>query len=187
MNLKEQIKAYIPWNEVEEGDKKAMLQCMEMCEDVLTRENLMAHMTASSWIVNTERTKVLMIHHNIMNQWAWTGGHADGETNLLNVALREATEETGITKVRALMEDIFSLEVLYVAGHYKRGKYVNPHIHLNVTYLLEADEEEQTQIKEDENSGVRWFSLEDAEKQGDKLDVGLYHKLNEKLKAYLKA
>ena len=75
---------------------------------------------------------------------------------------REAMEETGVTEIRVISEDIFSLEILTVDGHEKRGVYVPSHLHLNVTYLLEADEAEVLRIKPDENSGVRWFSLEEA-------------------------
>ena len=71
-------------------------------------------------------------------------------------------EETGVTEIRAISEDIFSLEILTVDGHEKRGVYVPSHLHLNVSYLLEADEEEVLRIKPDENSGVRWFSLQEA-------------------------
>ena len=67
-----------------------------------------------------------------------------------------------MTEIRVISEDIFSLEILTVDGHEKRGVYVPSHLHLNVTYLLEADEAEVLRIKPDENSGVRWFSLEEA-------------------------
>ena len=89
MNLKEQIKNYIPYNEQEKNDKEMMLKYIDTFEDVLTRENRMCHFTASNWIVNKERTKVLMIYHNIYKSWAWTGGHADGDSDLLHVALKE--------------------------------------------------------------------------------------------------
>lgn len=112
--------------------------------------------------VNATQSKVLMIYHNIYHSWAWTGGHADGDRDLLAVAKREAMEETGVTEIWAISEDIFSLEILTVDGHEKRGVYVPSHLHLNVSYLLEADEEEVLRIKPDENSGVRWFSLEEA-------------------------
>ena len=97
-------------------------------------------MTASSWLLNATHDKVLMIYHNIYHSWAWTGGHADGDRDLLAVAKREAMEETGVTEIRVISEDIFSLEILTVDGHEKRGVYVPSHLHLNVTYLLEADE-----------------------------------------------
>ena len=103
-----------------------------------------------------------MFYHNIYYSWALTRGHPDGDSDLLAVAKREAMEETGVTEIRVISEDIFSLEILTVDGHEKRGVYVPSHLHLNVTYLLEADEAEVLRIKPDENSGVRWFSLEEA-------------------------
>ncbi len=68
--------------------------------------------------------RVLMAYHNIYHSWAWTGGHADGEKDLLSVAMREAREETGIKTVTPVMDQIFSLEVLTVDGHEKKGLYV---------------------------------------------------------------
>lgn len=62
--------------------------------------------------------------------------------------------------LRVVSEDIFSVEIVTVEGHEKRGVYVPSHLHLNVTYLLEADEAEALKVKPDENSGVRWFPAE---------------------------
>ena len=77
--IKEQIEKYEPYNEQEKKDKEVMLKYMDTFDNLLTRENEFAHFTASNWIVNKKRTKVLMIYHNIYQSWAWTGGHADGE------------------------------------------------------------------------------------------------------------
>jgi 8-oxo-dGTP pyrophosphatase MutT (NUDIX family) len=160
--LMEQIANYIPYNEQEERDQNLILNWIEEQENAFSRENKMAHMTASAWVVNPERSKVLMVYHNIYDSWSWLGGHADGETDLLSVALREVKEEAGISKVRPVSEDIFSLESLTVDGHVKKGTYVSSHLHMNVTYLLEADPEETLSVKADENSGVAWFSPEEA-------------------------
>ena len=160
--LMEQIANYIPYNEQEERDQNLILNWIEEQENAFSRENKMAHMTASAWVVNPERSKVLMVYHNIYDSWSWLGGHADGEKDLLSVALREVKEEAGISKVRPVSKDIFSLESLTVDGHVKKGTYVSSHLHLNVTYLLEADPEETLSVKADENSGVAWFSPEEA-------------------------
>lgn len=184
MKLKEQIENYKPYNEQEEKDKETMLKYINTLNDVLTRNNEFGHFTASAWAVNKERTKVLMIYHNVYKSWAWTGGHADGEEDLLNVAIRELKEETGVKNVKVLNNDIFSLEIICVDGHVKRGKYVSSHVHLNVTYLLEVDEQETLKIKEDENSGVKWVNIEDVEKVTDEKWVreNIYRKENQKLK-----
>ena len=156
------IAAYTPYNEQEERDKALILQWLAQNDNAFLRENPVAHMTASAWVVNRDRSKVLMVYHNIYHSWSWLGGHADGETDLLAVAIREVKEEAGITDVRPVSEEIFSLESLTVDGHIKRGQYVSSHLHLNVTYLLEADSEESVSIKADENSGVAWFTPEQA-------------------------
>lgn len=185
MNMKivEEIKKYRPCNAQEQRDQALILDFLEKNGDAFLRSNLLAHMTASSWIVNPERTKTLMVYHNLYDSWSWTGGHADGETDLLSVALREAREETGIAHVRPLSPEIFSLEVLTVDGHEKRGEYVPSHLHMNVTYLLEAEESDTLHICREENSGVAWFTLEEALKASSEpwFVERIYKKLNNKL------
>ena len=68
LDLKEQIENYRPYNEQEENDQETIIECINTFKDVLTRENKICHFTASNWIVNKERTKVLMIYHNIYKQ-----------------------------------------------------------------------------------------------------------------------
>ncbi len=184
MELKKQIENYKPYNEQEEKDKQTMLKYINTFDDVLTRNNEFGHFTASSWVVNKEKTKVLMIYHNIYKSWAWTGGHADGESDLLNTAIRELKEETGVENVKVLNDGIFSLEIICVNGHIKRGEYVSSHVHLNLSYLLEVDEKELLKIKEDENSGVKWINIEEIENIVSEKWVmdNVYRKLNEKLK-----
>ena len=184
MSIYEEIARYEPFNEQEARDKAVILRFLEQHEDAFRRENRIAHMTASAWVVNPTRDRVLMVYHKIYDSWSWTGGHADGETDLLSVALREVTEETGVTHVRAVSGEIFSLETLTVDGHEKRGQYVPSHLHLNVTYLLEADDAEPLRICEDENKGVAWFSLDGALAASTEpwFVKRIYTKLNEKLK-----
>ena len=160
--LTDAIEKYRPYNEQEEMDQPLILNWIKNEKDAFLRENKIAHITASAWVVNKDRSKVLMVYHNIYHSWSWLGGHADGETDLLSVAIREVKEEAGISNVYPVSEEIFSLESLTVDGHVKKGKYVSSHLHLNVTYLLEADPKENVSVKADENSGEAWFSPEEA-------------------------
>ena len=182
--LTEAIRAFRPENEQEKEKKKGILAFLSANENAFTRDNTIAHMTASAWVVNHDRTKVLMVYHKIYDSWSWTGGHADGEENLLAVALREVTEETGVSSVTPVSDDIFSLEILTVDGHEKHGSYVPSHLHMNVTYLLEADEEEPLTVCEDENKGVAWFGLDEALSASSEpwFVQRIYRKLNEKLR-----
>ena len=160
-----QIEDYKPFNEQEEVDKLLLLNWIRNNDNAFSRENTVAHITASAWVVNKDRSKVLMVYHNIYDSWSWIGGHADGETDLLATAMREVREETGIKNVCPVTDEIISIEALTVDGHIKNGNYVSSHLHLNVTYLLEADSEETVSIKADENSGVAWFTPEEALKK----------------------
>lgn len=181
-DVRKTLTNYRPWNEQEERDRQIMLLALDASPDPFTRENTIMHFTASSWIVNRSRTKVLMAYHNLYNAWAWTGGHTDGDRNLLAVAVREAQEETGIHAI-PVSEDVFSLETLTVDGHEKKGYYVPSHLHLNVTYLLMADETEQIRAKADENAAVCWFTLRDALANCSEpwMVAHVYSKLNQKL------
>ena len=187
MKIVKDIEKYRPSNEQERHDQALILDFLNRNEDAFLRSNRLAHMTASAWIVNPARTKTLMVYHKLYDSWSWTGGHADGETDLLAVALKEAREETGIVHVRPVSGEIFSLEVLTVDGHEKRGEYVSSHLHLNVTYLLEAEESDTLHICKEENSGVAWFTLEEALKASTEpwFVERIYKKLNGKLRMKL--
>lgn len=154
----DEIAAYIPQCQQEQVDQALMLEYLRMFpHTILTRENKIAHITSSGFVVNSDCSKVLMAHHNIYKVWAWTGGHADGEPDLLSVALREAREETGAVHIRPLSPAIASLDILPVWGHVKRGKWVSSHQHLNVSYLLVADDTDTLHIREGENTKVGWL------------------------------
>lgn len=183
MNILDQIKNYKPYNEQEKYDKVGILNYLEREKNIFSRDNKIAHMTASAWVVNKDRNKVVMVYHNIYDSWSWMGGHADGEEDLFAVAIKEVKEESGLNKIIPLSKDIFSLEVLTVDGHIKKGKYVSSHLHLNITYLFEADEKEVLTIKEDENSGVEWFGLDESIDKSTEVwfKERIYTKLNKKL------
>lgn len=151
MKWVKQIERYNPINEQEKKDKEIILDFINKNDNVLFRDNEIAHITSSGFIVNKSRNKTLMIHHNIYNSWGWTGGHADGNSDLIKVAIKEAQEETGIKHVKPIIDDICSIDILPVNAHIKRGKYVASHLHLSVAYLLEADENEKLVVKVDVN------------------------------------
>lgn len=162
MSLFENIRNYKPLNQQEASDQKRMIEYMAHNADYLSRENEIAHFTASMWTVNRERTKTLMVYHNIYDSWSWIGGHADGEEDLCSVAMRELREETGIKNALLVSPEIFSLEILTVDGHVRKGVYVPSHLHMNVTYLAEADENQELMVNSAENQAVKWWSFEDA-------------------------
>ncbi len=180
----ELLDRFVPFNEQERRDASLIRYALDQNDPgIWTRENRVMHMTASAWVVNRTRTKALMAYHNIYNSWSWLGGHADGERDLSAVALREVMEESGVRSVRLISPELFSVEVLTVDGHVKKGEYVSSHLHLNYTFLVEADEEDMLSAREGENSGVSWFLLDDAVKSSSEpwFREHIYSKLNQKL------
>jgi len=177
------IEAYVPCNAQEEADRQHMLDYLQQHPGCLHRSDETAHVTVSAWVVNRQRTHTLMVHHNIYNAWSWIGGHADGEADLAAVALREVAEETGAA-ARLVQNGIFSLEILAVNGHVKRGQYLPSHLHLNITYLAEADDALPLTAKPDENRAVRWLPLEQAAALPDEpwMTAHIYRKLTDKCK-----
>jgi len=184
MNYIDQINEFVSVNSQESQDKKIIIDYNEQfSHNILLRDNDIAHITSSGFIMNKTLDKALMVHHNIRNVWSWTGGHADGDRDLLKVAIKEAKEETGIINVTPLTENIITIDILPVYGHMRKGKYVSGHFHLSIAYILITSEEEKLIVNEDENSGVRWF---DVDKFNDSYfdihDVYLYNKLIKRAK-----
>ena len=108
----DEIRAYTPQNEQEAADQRLILEYIRLFPDnILTRDNEIAHLSSSGFVVNADGTRVLMAHHNIYRVWAWTGGHADGEGDLLSVALREAREETGVEPVSYTHLDVYKRQL----------------------------------------------------------------------------
>lgn len=179
MPFRDAVRKYKPVNDQEANDQGIMLYYMDhFQETVLTRANELAHMTSSGLILNESMDKVLMIHHNIYGTWTWTGGHADGESDMLKVALKEACEETGVERIRPLDGAIASIDILPVWGHYKRGEYVSAHLHLNTSYVLIADERDKLVINKEETSGVRWVEVDRLHAfSNEPYLIEVYHKI----------
>lgn len=177
MNWIEFIKNYEPSCAQEISDKEIMIKFIDEFDDVLTRNNKVAHMTSSAFVVNKKRDKVLMVHHNIYNAWSWTGGHADGDEDLFHVAMKELNEETGITNFSNLSDSIVSLDIIPVYGHMKNNKFVSPHLRFNAAFLFEADEDEKLIVNTDENSSVCWIPA---------MEIDLYSHENHMKNIYFK-
>lgn len=181
-NLRNQIETYKTFNEQEKHDKQLMLNFIDTFgEKSLSRECVAGHFTASAFIFNTERTKVLMCEHIIDKSLAWIGGHADGMADLLERAKMEIGEETGITQFSTNGE-IACLTSIAIPGHVKKGAYVSSHLHLDLAYIFVADENEKLESQPDENTGVRWVTFDEMRQMVTdtwKTDI-IYNKLIER-------
>ena len=159
--LKEQLIDFIPFNEQENNDKHYFLNCLNAFDNVLTRENEAVHFTASAFVLNQDKTKVLVVHHKIYGAWVCPGGHADGEADLLAVVLREVEEETG-QKAEPICESIFAIQSYEIGQHIRKRKLVPYHEHLDVVYLLQADDTKELKFRPEESLGAKWVDIRDV-------------------------
>jgi 8-oxo-dGTP pyrophosphatase MutT (NUDIX family) len=148
------------------------LRLLDQGRRAFGRENLDAHFTGSAVIVNKARTHVLLTHHVKLDMWLQLGGHADGDTDLHRVALREAVEESGlpgeaITFLAARTEERSDdnrespiTEVLDIDIHPipSRGE-VGRHYHYDVRYLFSADDRHPL-VLSDESHDLKWVPLD---------------------------
>ena len=179
----EMLKNYVCYNDQELNDVSMIIEAERKFADILTRDNKFCHLTASAFVVNGTRDKVLCIFHNIYKSWTWVGGHADGDDDMLYVAQKELKEETSLNNFKVLGDMPISVEVLPVKSHYRKGMYVPAHLHLNVTYLFEADENENIDILEDENSDIGWLAFDELiKKSNESFMVPVYQKIIERIK-----
>lgn len=134
--------------------------------DAFERSNLTGHFTGSAWLVNADGTKVLLMHHRKLGRWLQPGGHADGDTDLARVALREAQEETGVADLR-VEGDIFDIDRHRISARAHEPE----HWHYDVRYVVRAGADESFVVNA-ESHALTWRPV--AEVAVDEtLDVSL--------------
>jgi 8-oxo-dGTP pyrophosphatase MutT (NUDIX family) len=126
--------------------------------DCFERSLAIGHVTGSAWILDLERTHVLLTHHHRLDKWMQLGGHSDGDSDTLGVALREAREESGLDGIRSLSGGIFDLDI-----HEIPARRAEPaHLHFDVRFLLEADRRQPLMITA-ESKDLAWAALNEIE------------------------
>lgn len=162
MDYREAARQFVPQTREDAAVRQIFLDVIRQWGDVsLTRDCALFHFTSSAMVFDESFSHVLMAYHNIYQSWAWTGGHCDGETRPLQTAMREAREETGIRMLHPLSPLPVSLDILPVAAHEKRGRYVPPHLHLSFCYSFCAPQDQPLRERPEENSSVGWVPLKE--------------------------
>ena len=157
--FEQELKAYESQYQKELDFRDSMLRLLAY-ENCFERSLLHAHFTASAWVVNKEKTKALFTHHAKLNRWLQLGGHADDDENLREVALTECREESGLTSVSLLSQDIFDLDIHTIPER----KGVPEHDHYDVRFLFQAPENDLLTVS-NESIDVAWIPFENIGKQ----------------------
>jgi 8-oxo-dGTP pyrophosphatase MutT (NUDIX family) len=143
---------------------QAQEQCFERSLDI-------GHITASSWLLSTDKTKALLMHHRKLDMWVQLGGHCDGDPDVLAVAIKEAQEESGIQDVRALSSGIFDIDVHRIPENKKE----KAHYHYDVRFLLHAWADDSF-VQNNESKDLRWFSQDEPLPTRERSVVRMYEK-----------
>jgi len=175
VNVIKFLEEFKPQDHQEKTDIEKIIELILQYEDIFVRECLPAHITASALVVNPETMMVLLHNHRKLNKWLQFGGHADGDTDLIRVALKEASEETGLHDLKFYLSSVneqpspIDIELQTIPE--KNG--VPEHYHLDFRFLLFTSEKDIPTPDESESQELGFFSFLDIEKMGDKLDPAL--------------
>ena len=151
------LSQFKPADAAETAKRDNLLQDVQNRAEELLFRTVSPHLTASLWIMDSSCTQVLMVHHNIYKSYSWTGGHADGEADLLAVAVREAEEESGVQHLQIPTPQLLALELLPVAPHTRRGEQVAAHQHYCAVFAAFANPQLPLTHRPEENSDARWL------------------------------
>ena len=160
------LKAYHTDFEDEQKSLQEIIAFVEQYPNCFERSNLKGHITGSAWLLSPDGQKVLLTHHKKLNRWLQPGGHSDGDPDTRHVALREATEESGIFKIDFVMRDIFDVDVHTIPENPKKNE--PEHKHYDVRFLLRAGTEDF--VVSEESHALKWADKNDLyemEKAGE--------------------
>jgi 8-oxo-dGTP pyrophosphatase MutT (NUDIX family) len=160
------LKNHQPFNQEETQFKQQMTEFINLNTDCFERSLLIGHITGSAWIVDKSRQFTLLTHHRKLNKWFQTGGHCDGDSDVLNVAIKEAMEETGLTDIQAISLSIFDIDIHQIPER----KGVPQHLHYDVRFLLEADINEPLIISS-ESSDLTWVEISKVSQLNDSQSI----------------
>lgn len=154
--LKDLLQQYTPRDEGEQADIGLMLTFIDKHENCFERSCVPGHFTASAWLLNRDGTHALLMHHRKLNSWFQLGGHCDGDSDVLAVAIKEAQEESGITRITPLSDKIFDVDI-----HLIPALGDNPiHYHYDIRFLLQVQSDEHA-IQNNESNALQWFSKDE--------------------------
>jgi len=172
-NLIKQIDSYAPSTDVEREMVVRFQKFIQQNTRCFERSLKEGHITGSAWLLNRGGDRVLMTHHKKLNKWLQLGGHADGESDILQVALREAQEESGILQVVPVRKEIFDIDIHRIPERPGEPE----HFHYDVRYLVQVSGDGDQFKVSDESNSLKWVSkaeLDNLNSDGLKLDRSVY-------------
>jgi 8-oxo-dGTP pyrophosphatase MutT (NUDIX family) len=151
------LKRYRPVSDVDMHAHTTIKTFVQAYPECFERTLEIGHITASAWLLNKDGDKALLMHHAKLNLWVQLGGHCDGESDVLAVAIKEAQEESGIEHIKPVSTEIFDLDVHFIPAR----KHEPEHYHYDIRFLLQVTSDE-TVVQNHESCDIRWFGKDRA-------------------------
>jgi 8-oxo-dGTP pyrophosphatase MutT (NUDIX family) len=145
------LERYHPLDSNELIYKQQIIDVVQQNSDCFDRSRDLGHITASAWLIDKQGTHALLMHHRKLNNWFQLGGHCDGDSNVLSVAIKEAQEESGINHIVCVSDDIFDIDVHLIP----KTATECAHYHYDIRFLLQVTSDEQVRIN-NESKELRW-------------------------------
>jgi 8-oxo-dGTP pyrophosphatase MutT (NUDIX family) len=161
MILTEELSKYFPEDEREIEYKQKILFFLKNAANPFLRSNLEGHITGSAMLLNSDCSKFLIMHHSKLNKWLQLGGHSDGDQNLLDVAIKEAKEESGIMNIVPIIPEIFDVDVHLIPANSRDPM----HFHYDIRFLLKTVDNDNF-IQNHESKELRWVDLHNYQNYG---------------------
>lgn len=158
-NLLTQLNVYRAVNDEEEQSRLRTIEFVKTTSRCFERSNPQGHITGSAWLLDRTGRRVLLTHHRKLNRWLQLGGHADGNPDVLQVAIEEAQEESGIIDIAPVTENIFDVDVHLIPAR----KNDPEHFHYDIRYLLRVTDSEEYKISH-ESIDLKWVSPDEFSK-----------------------
>lgn len=154
-----------------------VITLIETQDLAFSKQLLCGHITASAFVINKQHDKLLLTHHAKLGKWLQLGGHCDGIKDPRFIALKEAYEESGLTRIDHISDAIFDIDIHQIPKY----QNVPAHLHYDIRYLLEADDQHVLAIS-NESIDLKWVPLLELEKYNSEPSLLL---MREKLPKFL--
>jgi 8-oxo-dGTP pyrophosphatase MutT (NUDIX family) len=148
------LATYTEKHSSEKACANQIIEFIKQYEPCFNRELSVGHMTGSAWIVNRAGTHTLLTHHKKLNKWLQPGGHADGDSDILQVAKREADEESGLKGLEIGDGQIFDIDIHQIPARANEPQ----HLHHDIRFVFHAVESEDFIVSE-ESHDLAWVEI----------------------------
>lgn len=148
------LQTHRPFDDEEHSMWLETINFIHQNPDCFERWLSIGHITGSAWIVDNAREYVLLMHHRKLDRWFQPGGHADGNPDIQQVALREAQEETGLTNIQLVDNQIFDIDIHLIPANTKEPA----HYHYDIRFLMQANRNLPLQSN-NESKNLAWVLL----------------------------